>query len=622
MNGSGSSSHALVSIIKLAGSVQGALLRVGETYILLNCGDPSPSAPTAITSMTTIGLPQGSIVSAVLVTDWRISSSGMLPHFLSVYNTHHNRRNKDKTSKTKGGDGNASFLNDSAIASISSLAFDQPCVYTDPRGTLLTITAHRAGHVAGGCLYTIEVDGTQVAFVDGFNLHGSRVLLPASLPPRPPHIALIRGNYSVTVSETRTVIEREFCKVIHDVINLRGKVVIPVFGVGCFFHDILSMLTDYWVRMELTHVPIYVTSDTLLHQQATPFYHALLLDSYTNAFNHRTRLPVYKLPSLQTLEEPNTPMVVFSEGASLTSGDTASALQAIGQHVNNLLVLSEFCTKGTINRAFLNNEVCAELSKSFHASITCRVHELPSGEEGDARDVAELTRQLRPRHHVVLAGVDDGHVACFHEAIPSDGRLAPFSVLGDDDLVLSVPRDIGVRVRSNVAFNRGPMTTLLVAEPRKKMAVYGESSLRRLKKKRHALEYDHSWKYPKSSAISKRPKEVKKRSGGASFMLQDLLVNDAPDSDDPEEEMQANVSDVHDGIYRALHQWMGVGKYPIERRPMSVEVGSVQVDVSTDWSINMRWSFDDEELASRVFGLAQRVVQQQYGEAHNHSYHH
>ncbi|OQR92403.1 integrator complex subunit [Achlya hypogyna] len=636
MNPPGSSSHAQATVIKLSGAVQGTLVRMGDTNVLLNCGDPSPAAPMAITSMTSLGIPQGSLISAVVLTDWKVSSCGMLAAFLQVYNTHHNRRNKDKTNKvppptiflshatrallphilreTKGSDANVSFLSDSAQALVTSLSFGQPCTHTDPRGARITITAHRAGHVAGGCLFTIELDGMQVTFVDGFNLHGSRVLLPASLPPRPSHIALLRGDYAVTVSETHTVIEREFCKVVHDVVKLRGKVVIPVFGVGCFVHDILAMLQDYWARMDLGHIPFYATSDALV---ASPIQPALVADSYTPAFAMRPRCPVAKLPSAAVLAEADTPMVIFSDGATLTTGDTASVLQTVGADANNLLVLSEYCTKGTINHAFLHGQVGSELSKAFNASIVCRVHVLPSGDEVDARDVVEMARQLAPLHHLVLLGLDDGHVACLNEAILDHGRPAAFSALGDDDLVLSYPREIAVRLRSNIAFSRGPTASLLLAEPRKKMAVFGEASVRRLKKKKHTVVFGHSWKYPKASMLQRqRPKEHKKRSSGAGFGLSILLSNNEPDDDDSEEEeAAANVGNALTGIEKALQQWMGVCKYPIERRPMYVEVGSVQVDVSPDWTINMRWSYDDEELASRIFGLAQGVVSQQYHES-------
>ncbi|OQS02285.1 eukaryotic initiation factor 4E [Thraustotheca clavata] len=630
--GTGGSVHAnaQASIIKLTGAVQGSLLRVGDACVLLNCGDPSPASPATITSMASVGIAQGTVISAILITDWKISSCGMLSSFLSVYNTHHNRRNKDKANKVppptvfmthatkaimprilkeaKGNDYNVAFLSDSVQATVISLACGQPNAFTDPvRNTKMTITAHRAGHVAGGCLYTIEIDETRATFVDGFRLNGSRMLLPASIPTKAPHIAVLRGDYTVTVSETRTVIEREFCKVIHDVLNLRGKVVIPVFGVGCFFHDIQSLLQDYWQRMKLTHIPIYVTSDALVNPQNLPFHQALLADYYKEPFFQRLKLPLQKLPKVKLLQEPNQPMIIFSDGASITSGDTASVLQACGQDPNNLLVLSEFCTKGTVNHAFLNNIVCPDLSKSFHASMVCRVHVLPSGEEVDARDVADMARQIAPIHHLVLNNLDEGHIACLSESITEHHRVAPFSALNEDDLVLNYPRDISVRLRSNIAFTRGPTPSLLVAEPRKKIVIYGENSVRRLKKKKHTIILKHTWKYPKLSTLQRPNKGQKKRSRETGFGLSILLSNEADDDngyDDGTEE-EANVNDALDGIYRSLLQWLGECKYSIDIKDSFVQVGSIQVDVSTDWSINMRWSYDDDELASRVFGLAQ-----------------
>jgi Cft2 family RNA processing exonuclease len=167
-----------VYLSELSGPVEGALLRIGDTALLLNCGDPSPASPSVITSMSSIGIPSGTILTAILLTDWRMSSCGMLSAFLSVYNTHHNRKSKEKIKppiilctygtrmmlphilrECKHKDINLSFLSDSTQATISCVALKQPFVHP---GCRLTVTPHRAGHVAGGCMYTINMDGIQV----------------------------------------------------------------------------------------------------------------------------------------------------------------------------------------------------------------------------------------------------------------------------------------------------------------------------------------------------------------------------------------------------------------------------------------------------------------------------
>ncbi|CAK4886444.1 unnamed protein product [Aphanomyces euteiches] len=642
------SSHVSVQASELSGPVSGVLLRIGDTNILLNCGDPSPATPTQLTSFSATGISPGTVISAILLTDWRVSSSGMLPAFLSTYLNHHNRKGKDKLKppsvqlpavflthatrallpsilkECKGKDANPSFLNDATLATVAALGFSQPHSISVHNGnSKLTVTAYRSGHAVGGCLYSIELHDIHITFADGFNINGSRILLPADLPQRPPHVTILNSSYVVEVSETRTVLEREVCKEIHDTLVAKGKVIIPVFGAGCFFHDMVALLQDYWACMRFD-VPMYVTSDVLLAPAP------LLSDSYTSAFLSRSPSSVLtKLPDWKLLQEPNQPMVIFSAGASVSAADTAQVLLACGNQHENLLVLSEFRTKGTVNYAFLNNISCPELTKSFLDAIVCRLHTFPCGDEVDAREVVELARQSRPTECLLLRGADANDpflLEALAPHLPSSTTIA--SLQNEDDLwTSSIPRDLTVRLRANLAFQGGVLPLLVLAESRKTLFMNNESSgLRRLKKKKHSLAFGHTWKYTKGGAGPSQPKQHKRRQKASGFGLSMLLSNEQSDGDDDADqeasEAQANVSYVLDAVAAALHQWLGFDPastpgetIAIDRQAQWLHVASVQVSVSPDWSLTMNWSYEDEELASRIYGLTQRVIEQQYREA-------
>ncbi|RHY32473.1 hypothetical protein DYB32_002540 [Aphanomyces invadans] len=475
------------------------------------------------------------------------------------------------------------LLADTTLAAMTTLSFGEPHVHVLPGQNNLTITAHRAGHIA---------------FVDGVNLHGSRILLPAQLPPRSSHVAIVNSAYVVEVSETRTVLERELCKEIRDTILANGKVIIPVFGVGAFFHDLVALLQDYWSAMQFQHIPIYVTSESLLGKAFLP----LFVDSYTPSFvNRSVHVPVKKIPDMKVLE-PKRPMVIFTTGASISSGDTHQVLRACGHQPDNLLVLSEFRTR--------------DLTKSFVDSIVCRLHTFPCGDEVDCREVVELARQIRPSTCLLLRGADASDPFLLEALRPFH---LPVTSLKDDDVWTgSIPRDLNVRLRGNLAFQRGVVSTLLLAEPRKTLYFNNEQSgVRRLKKKKHSLAFGHTWKYPKSNFSTKSHKASTHKS--TPFRLSMLLSNEASeddDSDHAETDVEANVVYVVDAIVSTLHQWLGLDDHKLERQPTWLRVATVEVTVTTDWSITMNWSYEDEELASRIFGLCQRVVEAQYCDAH------
>ncbi|KAJ8506910.1 hypothetical protein ON010_g19054 [Phytophthora cinnamomi] len=222
----------------------------------------------------------------------------------------------------------------------------------------LKVTAYHSGHVAGGCAFYLEIGASTVLFANDFNLTGGRVLLPAQIPRLEPNVLITRSSFAVTVSETQSAMERELVKVILECVSSNGKVVIPVYRLG-YFHELITILLEHWQQMKdatgkSAGCPIYLSDAAMeypsrflpvLSRTCTPALQSLLRERPPSP----TDLQVFDWKRLQQ----SGPFVLFTGPANISQGDSLRAIKAVASDPKNLIVLSEYCTPGTVNYLLL-----------------------------------------------------------------------------------------------------------------------------------------------------------------------------------------------------------------------------------------------------------------------------
>uniref|UniRef100_H3GJ78 Beta-Casp domain-containing protein n=1 Tax=Phytophthora ramorum TaxID=164328 RepID=H3GJ78_PHYRM len=218
----------------------------------------------------------------------------------------------------------------------------------------LKVTAYHSGHVAGGCAFYLEIGTTTVLFANDFNLTGGRVLLPAQIPRLEPSALITRSSFAVTVSETQSAMERELVKVILECISSNGKVVIPVYRLG-YFHELITILLEHWQQMKdatgkSAQCPIYLSDSAMEYPSR---FLPLLSRTCTHAVQNLLRERSPNAADLQVfdwkrLQQPG-PFVLFTGPANISQGDSLRAIKAVASDPKNLIVLSEYCTPGTVN---------------------------------------------------------------------------------------------------------------------------------------------------------------------------------------------------------------------------------------------------------------------------------
>ncbi|KUF97161.1 Phosphatidyl inositol kinase (PIK-B) [Phytophthora nicotianae] len=503
----------------------------------------------------------GGTVDAILVPDYRPGACYMLPYITEKCGVSTGCHTKVKD----GGSGLPSPYDIQDIAptfrKVKAVAL-KACVTVNEH---LKVTAYHSGHVAGGCAFYLEIGATTVLFANDFNLTGGRVLLPAQIPRLEPTTMITRSSFAVTVSETQTAMERELVKVILECIASNGKVVIPVYRLG-YFHELITILLEHWQQIKdasgkAAKCPIYL-SDTameypsrflpVLFRTCTPTVQNLLRAKNPNAAD----LQVFDWKRLQ---QPG-PFVLFTGPANISQGDSLRAIKAVASDPKNLIVLSEYCTPGTVNYLLYADPERKRVSKRLGVNVECGVHYQPCGDEVDTKSIVQLVSRVAPRQVILDYTVPDDlefvktHVQNHLKMDPAvDASVVVKGINPAGRTPIEPARDIPLRIHKAMFNNPSDVQGMLIAEPK--------------------LESDD-------------------------------------EEDESEQQPQADADQLLKALESSLTKW--ILDLPMEKIDRWLKLRTVGVSVSAEWEVHMEWSYDDEALAGRVLGIAKQVVHAEY----------
>ncbi|OWZ21667.1 Integrator complex subunit [Phytophthora megakarya] len=575
-------------------------------YIAEKCG-VSWTAPTATTQDSSQKQPP-----VILMTH---GTRAIAPHLLAEYWTGCHGKVKD------GGSGLSAPYDVQDIApafrKVKAVAL-KACVTVNEQ---LKVTAYHSGHVAGGSAFYVEIGATTVLFANDFNLTGGRVILPAQIPRLEPTALITRSSFAVTVSETQSAMERELVKVILECISSNGKVVIPVYRLG-YFHELITILLEHWQQIKdaigkPVECPIYLSDAAMeypskflpvVSRTCTPAMQALLRGRSPNAAD----MQVFDWKKLQ---QPG-PFVLFTGPANISQGDSLRAIKALASDPKNLIVLSEYCTPGTVNYLLYADPERKRVSKRLGVNVECGVHYQPCGDEVDTKSIVQLVSRVAPRQVILDYMVPDdlefvkAHVQNQLKIDPAvDIGVVVKGINPAGRITIEPDRDIQLRIHKAMFNNPSDVQGMLIAEPKRTlMLVSSGNGARRLKKKKHSLFFSYSWKKPFEP--SPRVKKKSSRPASALSFLLSAAVESADEEEESKQQPQADAGLLLKALESSLTKW--ISNVRIEKIERWLKLRTVGVAVSAEWEVHMEWSYDDEALAGRVLGIAKQVVHAEY----------
>lgn len=289
------------------------------------------------------------------------------------------------------------------------LAYNQPKNFAG-KNDELTLTLHRAGHVAGAAAVEIQHKHHSIFFTGDVLFEDQRTLPGASFPA---------GHFDTVVTETtRGTTERPIGKErvheisrliasINDTIARGGSFLVPIFALGRM-QEILSVLHDARKFGRLVDCPIYASG---LGMDLADYFDTIARKTKHVNFN-RSILKDLKLKPLPRnlkpgLDTKENALYIISSGMLVENTPSYTLTSGLLAHARNTIGFVGYCDPDTPGGKLLAAKHGEDfMFETIHVrtKINARVERFELSGHADREELLEFALQATPRAIVLTHG--------------------------------------------------------------------------------------------------------------------------------------------------------------------------------------------------------------------------
>lgn len=275
----------------------------------------------------------------------------------------------------------------------------------------IKLTLHNAGHILGSAIAHCHIgDGLyNIAYTGDLKFESSRLLEPAVCQfPRLEALIIesTYGGYEDVLPE-RDETEDYFLRTVAETISRKGKVIIPVFGVGRAQELMLVLEEGY--NQGIFNAPVYldgmIWEATAIHT-AYPEY---LSKNIRNRIFHEGDNPflsevfrkVKNTNDRRNIIDSDEPCIILTTSGMLSGGPSVEYFKALASDEKNAIVFVGYQAEGTLGRKIQKgwNEIplMGKNGKTKAVKVNLQVHTLEgfSG-HSDRKQLIRYLRKLKP----------------------------------------------------------------------------------------------------------------------------------------------------------------------------------------------------------------------------------
>ncbi|MGM5482137.1 MAG: beta-CASP ribonuclease aCPSF1 [Nanobdellota archaeon] len=231
----------------------------------------------------------------------------------------------------------------------------------------IRMTLHNAGHIIGSSMCHINIgNGLHNFLYTGDMKYGYTEVLEKSLTKfQRLETLMIEGTYGGKNNnpEPRKESEQRFRDTITGTINRKGKVLIPVLGVGRA-QEMLLLLDNMYKEGLLDNIPVYIDGMvwdvTAIHSAYPEFLNSkvrkLIFHKNENPFLSENFKKIGSNKERQQVIESGEPGIFLATSGMLVGGPSVEYLKAFGENKNNSLIFTSYQGEGSLGRRIQRGE--------------------------------------------------------------------------------------------------------------------------------------------------------------------------------------------------------------------------------------------------------------------------
>ncbi len=284
----------------------------------------------------------------------------------------------------------------------------------------MRITFYNAGHVLGSAITHIHVGNGLHNLIYSGDFKGirTRLLEPAVFKFPRLETAIIEATYGAKtdIVKSRQECEDEMISIVKAAIDRKGKILIPVLGVGRA-QEIVVIIEEAVRTGKIPQVPVYVQGlvwDVTAIHTAYPDFLSNAIKKQTfhkdqNPFLSKFLKRVGSRKEQDEVIEENGSCIIIATSGMMTAGASVAYFKAMADDPRNAIIFVSYLGEGTLGRKVQNGDKTVMIpgEKAEPLPVRLSVHSIPGMTGHAARD--ELMRYVhnldpRPKKIIVNHG--------------------------------------------------------------------------------------------------------------------------------------------------------------------------------------------------------------------------
>ncbi|CEP12784.1 hypothetical protein [Parasitella parasitica] len=568
------------------------------------------------------------ILDAVIISHFHLDHCGALPFFTEmcgydgpIYMTHPTKAIcpillEDYRKITVERKGETNFFTSAMIKNCMKKVIPINLHQTLKVDDDIEIKAYYAGHVLGAAMIYIRVGQESLVYTGDYNMTPDRHLGSAWIDKVRPDVLITESTYATTIRDSKRSRERDFLTKVHDCVASGGNVIIPVFALGRA-QELCILIESYWDRMGLD-VPIYFS--TGLTERATEFYKLFI--NWTNqkiksTFAQRNAFDFKHIKAWRKDYLDNKgPMVLFATPGMLNAGTSLQVFTKWAPDPKNMVIMPGYCVAGTVGAKVLLGQSLIEVDKFTQIKVNLQVRNLSFSAHADAKGIMQLIRMCEPRNVVLVHG-ERGKMDFLRSNIMKEFGIACYMPANGCSIKMETSRALEAKISTdllksllNNQNSKIPSTPLSTPSRPNTSVPINATLLMHFNNNKQQQQTAPSIEIVKSDEFATTEKQLQRRElyfqVEKAFQISSLL-SDMAHTESIADDLHRRVLDL---LQVALTRTIG-HTCSVQRQAACILVRSVSLWLQNLQTVCVKWSFEDEDLASFILGTVNTVLYDQ-----------
>lgn len=299
---------------------------------------------------------------------------------------------------------------------------------------VLQATYIPSGHVLGACSITLETPEGTILFAGDYSVDRQQTVEGMTLPTVQPDLMITESTYGNRIHSNRRQEEDRLCKAVAEVVQARGKVLIPSFALGRA-QEVILLLLDAQRRGHIPKFPIRV--DGMVKTMCAVYSHfPEYLRESLRRWIEANGNPFFHPEGAQTVlankrEEvvKGPPCAIVASSGMLTGGASRYYAEQLVDHPKNAIFITGYQDEESPGRQLLDlaQEVQSKGEGMLRLGgqarrVLCRVERYGLSAHADASQMLNVICRIKPKHVVLVHGDDEARGA-FAQTFPPDMQV-------------------------------------------------------------------------------------------------------------------------------------------------------------------------------------------------------